>query len=168
MIKLRELRIEDAEYMYEFVEDIAIADNFIFTRYAYSLENFYEFIKKSWGNTKDIHYAIVDKNNEYVGTVSLKNINYVDRNAEYAITVRRKFWGKQYASEATQKIIDYGFDRLNLHKIYLNVLSSNIRAIKFYEKYGFSRENSFKEHRYIDGKFVDLIWYCILRYEGAQ
>jgi len=46
---------------------------------------------------------------EYAGTVSLKNINYVDRHAEYAIVVRKEFWGTGVAKDATEAIIDYGF-----------------------------------------------------------
>ena len=36
--------------------------------------------------------------------------------------------------------MQYSFNKLNLHKIYLNVLSSNERANKFYEKFGFNIE----------------------------
>lgn len=167
MISLRELRIADADYMCEFLEDPDISHNFIFTRYPFSMENFNEFIKISWGDTKNIHYAIVDDNNEYVGTVSLKNINYVDRNAEYAIVTRKKFWGTKCAYEATKQIIEYGFKRINLHKIYFNVLSSNLRVRNFYEKFGFIKENVFKEHMYINGKYEDLIWYCIFNTDNS-
>lgn len=167
MIILRELRIADAEHMYEFIEDRDISHNFVFTRYPFSKENFNEFITNSWSDTKNIHYAIVD-DNEYVGTVSLKNINYVDRNAEYAIVIRKKFWGTKCAYEATKQIIEYGFKRINLHKIYFNVLSSNLRARKFYEKFGFIKENAFKEHMFINGKYEDLIWYCIFSTDNNE
>jgi RimJ/RimL family protein N-acetyltransferase len=163
MLKLRELRLEDIDEMYEFIEDNEIASNFIFTRYPSSKEGLGKFITKSWGNHNDIHFAITNEENKYVGTVSLKNINYVDRNAEYAIVLRKNFWGKNYAFEATKQIVEYGFQRINLHKIYLNVLSSNIRANKFYEKVGFKREGVFKEHLYVNGKYEDLNWYYITK-----
>lgn len=163
MAKLRALQLSDADYMCEFLDDPDISGNFLYTRYTFAKDNFIEFIRNSWENKNNVHYAFVDENDEYAGTISLKNINYVDRNAEYAIVTRRKYWGKHYAYDATQKIIEYGFNRLNLHKIYLNVLSSNIRANKFYEKFGFIKENTFKNHVYINGKFEDLNWYCIFR-----
>lgn len=34
-------------------------------------------------------------------------------------------------SKATESLLKYGFDKLQLHRIYLNVLSSNKRAISF-------------------------------------
>lgn len=163
MLNLRELRIDDLEYMYEAFNDPDISKSFLFTRYPLSKEKLVNFIESSWKDANNIHYAIVSEHDEYVGTVSLKNINYLDRNAEYAIITRKKFWGQKYAYKATKTIINYGFNTLNLNKIYLNVLSSNIRANKFYEKFGFVKEGIFKEHVYIDGKYEDLNWYYILK-----
>lgn len=163
MVTLRALRLEDVDMMYEFIEDNDIAENFMFTRFPNSKKGLSEFVTNSWGNQSDIHFAITNEEDEYVGTVSLKNINYIDRNAEYAIVLRKTFWGKNFAFEATKQIIDYGFQRINLHKIYLNVISSNTRANKFYEKFGFEKEGTFKEHFYVNGKYEDLNWYYITK-----
>lgn len=159
MDKLRALKLEDAKYMMEFIEDEEISKSFKFTRYPFSIDNFTSFIKNSWDDNKNIHYAIVD--DEYAGTVSLKNINYVDGTAEYAIVVRRQFWGTGISQQATSEILNYAFKTLNLRKIYLNVLSSNIRANKFYQKNSFVYEGSFKDHVLINGELEDLNWYCI-------
>ena len=132
-IRLRDLKVSGIDYMWEFVEDEEISKNFIFTRYPYSKENIIDFIKNSWNNKDNIHYAISNEDNEYLGTISLKNVNYIDRNAEYAIIVRKEYWGTNISKLATLKILEYGFNTINLNKIYLNVLSTNIRAIKFYE-----------------------------------
>jgi len=43
------------------------------------------------------------------------------------------------------------------------VLSSNLRAIKFYEKHGFSKEGVFKNHIYHLGNYVDMIWYAFFK-----
>lgn len=161
MIKLRALRISDAEKMYEFFSDSDIANNFIFTRTPFSIETLVEFIKSSWNDRNNVHFAMVEDNDEYIGTISLKNINFIDRNAEYAIMVGKEYWGTGYALEATNRIIEYGFKKLNLNKIYLNVLANNLRANKFYEKYGFIKEGTFKNHIYNNGEYVDLNWYCI-------
>ena len=168
MVRLRELCICDIDYMYEFIEDSSITSNFVFTRYPISKEKLIDFIRTSWTDTKNVHFAIVGETDEYFGTISLKNIDYINRNAEYAIIIRKKFWGKNFAFEATQNIIEYGFNRLNLRKIYLNVLSCNVRANKFYEKFGFIREGIFKEHLYIDGRYEDLIWYSIFKTESVS
>ena len=162
-IFLRPLDLSDAQFMSEFIEDEDISKNLLFTRYPSSNENMITFIKSSWEDKKNVHYAITNENREYIGTISLKNISYIDQNAEYAIVMRKKYWGQRIALEATNKILLYGFFTLNLNKIYLNVLSSNLRAIKFYEKYGFNKEAIFEKHIYREGKYLDLIWYNIFK-----
>ena len=161
MVKLRSLLIDDATHMMEYINDEEISTNFKFTRYPFSREGFINFIEKSWSDSNNIHFAI--ESDEYAGTISLKNINKIDRKAEYAIVVRKKFWGTGIAKEATEKIIQYGFNTLNLNKIYLNVLSSNTRANSFYQKMGFNFEGTFRRHVFVDGKYEDLNWFCIFK-----
>lgn len=163
MVKLRELRLSDTDKMFEIVSDQDVANNFVFTRFPFSKNNLEEFIKDSWGNSKSVNWAIADEHDEYVGTISLKNINYIDRNAEYAIVIRKKYWGQSFAYEATKSIIEYGFNKLNLHKIYLNVLSSNQRANKFYQRFGFAEEAVFKQHMFINGQYENLHWYSLIK-----
>lgn len=159
MIRLRSLKMDDAIFMLEYIDDFEISSSFKFTRYPFSLDGFKSFIQNSWNDRSNIHYAI-EEDDEYAGTISLKNINLIDRNAEYAIVIRKKFWGTGLAKEATELILNYGFNSLNLNKIYLNVLSSNERANKFYNKMGFDFEGSFKNHIFVNGKYEDLVWYC--------
>lgn len=163
MVNLRELRLEDAPYMYEFIEDKDISANFLYTRYPNSIEGLEKFILNSIGDRNNVHFAIESEKQEFVGTISLKNINYIDRNAEYAISIRKKFWGQNYATVATERIIGYAINTLNMYKIYFNVLSTNKRAIGFYEKFGFEQEAVFKNHVYINGKYEDLIWFRYLQ-----
>lgn len=161
MPKLRELQMKDASKMYEWISDSDVIGLLLISRHSNSIEKVYEFIRKSWTDRTNIHFAIVTDDDDYVGTVSLKNVNHIDRNAEYAIAIHKDYWGKEFAKFATDSIIEYGFGRLNLHKIYLKVSSSNVRANMFYEKYGFAKEGIFKQHMIINGEFVDLNWFCI-------
>ena len=165
MILLRALKVDDSNYMMEYTNDVEISSNFKFTRNLFSKEDFIRFIEKSSSDSTNFHFAI--EADEYAGTVSLKNYNEFDRTAEFAIVVRKKFWGTGIAVEATEKIIEYGFSKLNLEKIYLNVLSSNVRANRFYQKMGFDFEGSFKKHVFVMDKYEDLNWYCIFRKKGG-
>lgn len=161
MPRLRELQLRDIDKMYEWMSDPEVTESLAIVRYPNSKEKIEDFIRSSWTDKNNIHFAIVTDKDEYVGTVSLKNINLIDRNAEYAIAIHKEFWGAEFASFATDNIIDYGFNKLNLNKIYLNVISNNIRANKFYEKYGFIFEGTFKDHMFLNGKMIDLNWYGI-------
>ena len=71
--------------------------------------------------------AIIDTNTGiHIGNVALQNLNWVSRNAEFAILLGDKnYWGGGYGEEAATLIVEYGFTRLNLHRIYCGTLDTN-------------------------------------------
>lgn len=158
-MELRNLEQKDAKYMYEWMTDPEIYCNFRFDHNKITFESCKEFIKNSINDEKNKNFAIVNDDDEYLGTVSLKNIDKENKNAEYAIAIRKEFHGTGIAKDATLVILKYAFKNLNLHKVYLNVLSENVRAIKFYEKIGFTYEGEFKKHLCINSEYKDLKWY---------
>lgn len=157
---LRKLENSDASNMLEWMHDSNVNCNFRFDFSKMTLDDVNNFIHNSF-DEKNQHFAIVDEQNEYMGTISLKNINKVDNNAEYAIVTRTVAHGKGLALEATKEILNYAFNELKLHKVYLNVLEENRRANRFYEKCGFKFEGMSKEFLYIKGKYHNLNWYAI-------
>ena len=142
---LRKLEERDVSAMLEWMHDEIVAKNFRFDFMSMTEEKALDFVSKSFSDENQ-HFAIVDEDDNYLGTISLKNISSTDNNAEYAIVLRRNFWGKGYAQKATAEILNYAFNTLKLHKVYLNVLSENVRANNFYKKCGFTFEGSFKDH----------------------
>lgn len=164
MINLRKLSLKDKENMYEWMVDNEINKNFRINFKNIQKDQIKNFIKNSY-NKENIHLAIVNEEDEYLGTISLKNINYIDENAEYAIVLRKKALGSGVANIATNKILNIAFNDLNLKKVYLNVYSDNLRAIKFYEKMNFEYEGEFKKHLNINGEFKDIKWYAIYQEE---
>lgn len=160
-MELRNLKEKDANKMFEWMTDPEMYCNFQFDPEKVSLEGCKEFIKSTLNDETNKHFAIVDEEDVYCGTISIKNIN--DKNGEYAISVMKEYHGLGIAEFATKKILDISFNELNLNKVYLNVLSENKRAIKFYEKMGFNYEGEFKEHIYKDGEYKDLKWFAIFK-----
>ena len=157
---IRRLEENDALNMLEWMHDLNVNCNFRFDFLKMTLDDVKKFIQNSF-NEQNQHFAIVNDSNEYMGTISLKNINRIDNNAEYAIVTRSVAHGKGLASLATEEILKYAFKELKLHKVYLNVLEENKRANRFYEKCGFRYEGMSKEILYINGKYHSLNWYSI-------
>lgn len=171
MIKLRELKEKDAPLMLEWMHDKDIAKSFRRDMSEMRLEDTLKFCKTAQhGNElndgEDRHFAIVDEQDEYLGTISLKGISLQDRSAEYAISTRRKAHGKGIAYEATKLILHKAFKEYGLHRVYLNVLSENEAAIRLYERCGFQYEGKFRHHLNLNNSgYADLCWYGILEDE---
>jgi len=132
----------------------------------YTQKNWYEeHLKKG-----DILFIIEEfqpiqaKDLESIGTVGLTNIDWRNRTAEFGrfMIPDAKYRGKGYGRKAIGLVLEYGFDHLNLHRIYLDTLESNIAAIELYKKVGFVEEGRKKQHIYKNGKYFDLICMYIL------
>jgi diamine N-acetyltransferase len=161
---LRKLAIKDVDSMLIWMKDQDITQYFrenFETKTRHEIESF---INESFTDTNQ-HFAISTNTGKYLGTISLKNINFFSRNAEYAIVLSRESIGHDIAKIATDMILTYAFSILKLEKVYFNVISNNIRAINFYHKYGFIYEGKFIRHVMLKGELRDLEWYSIFKNE---
>lgn len=105
----------------------------------------------------------------FVGGCSLMDINWENRSAEVGIHIgEKKYWEQGYGTEAMQLICRHSFDDLNLHRVWLRVFKTNQRAIRAYEKAGFTREGTLREAKYLDGHYVDMLIMSILRPEWHE
>lgn len=167
-MKLRNLEEKDADGILEWMHDPETQYFFRFDTINRTRQDVLEFIRNASvdcteGNS--IHYAVCDDEDEYLGTISLKNIDLCSKNAEFAISLRKEARGKGVGQSAISILLDKAFSEFNLERVYLNVLSDNNRAIHVYEKCGFIYEGEFRKHIYIHGKYKSLKWYSILRKE---
>ncbi|MBR2833500.1 MAG: GNAT family N-acetyltransferase [Bacilli bacterium] len=160
-MKIRKLKEKDADRMFEWMHYEETKDIFEKDFSKYSKDDILKFIKMKKEN--EIHFACTNDSDNYLGTISLKNIDSDNLNAELAISFLKETQGTGAASFAMKEILKYGFDNLKLNKIYLNVLSTNIRAKKFYKKMGFEKEGVFKKHIKKGNLYVDLEWYAFFR-----
>jgi ribosomal-protein-alanine N-acetyltransferase len=131
---------------------------------AEDLENYYRAIS---GSRNDVMLAIVDKRSgEHVGNVKLGPIHWIHRSGTLGILIGEKeFWGKGVGLEATRLMVEYGFERLNLHRIDLGVFAEHEAAIHCYEKAGFKIEGRMREDLFQDGEYKDRLWMGLLRSE---
>jgi ribosomal-protein-alanine N-acetyltransferase len=109
---------------------------------------------------KDIYFwAIHIKENDlHIGNVKIDPINCRHGWAEYGIMMGKKSeWGKGYAKEATLKVIDFCFNKLQIRKITLGVVADNISAVSLYRILGFNQEGLYKKQGLYANKYCDII-----------
>ncbi len=159
-MRIRFLEEKDSELMLEWMHDPSVVENMKTDFTSKTLDDCVDFIISSQTDNSNIHMAIVDDNDEYMGTVSLKHIK--DGRAEFAITVRKKAMGKGFSKFGMEQIIKKGFEDLDLNSIYWCVDSINKRAVKFYDKNGYQRCSCPEEvYGYDEDEIKKYIWYCV-------
>ena len=72
MLRLRELQLTDIDFMYEWMSDPEVMRLLVIGRTLNSKEKIEDFIRNSWIDKENFHFAIVSEDNHYIGTVSLK------------------------------------------------------------------------------------------------
>lgn len=165
-IHLRELELRDAPHMLEWMMDPSIARFFRFDAAGMTEEKCRDYIASANRDPSSRHYAIADENDEYLGTISLKNIE--EGRAEYAISTRKCAHGSGAAMQATREILRIAFEELGLETVFLNVLTENRRANAFYRKAGFRYERTEKNALELRGEPKDLNWYEFKQAYGTK
>lgn len=135
--KLRHLSPKDANRMVEMMHDEQTIRYLQIGGSGYTNDVALRFIESTMDESVNLHRAVVDANDVYCGTISLKNIDYNKSDAEYAISIHPEAQGKGVAKAATEQILQIAFEEKNLQTVYLNVLDENVRANRFYLKSGF-------------------------------
>jgi [ribosomal protein S5]-alanine N-acetyltransferase len=136
----------------------------VFPSTAADLERYYRNVASS---KTDVMFAIVHKRSgRHVGNVKLGSIHWIHRTATMGILIGDKaFWGKGVGLEATRLMAEYGFERLNLHRINLGVFVEHQAAVRCYERAGFKIEGRLREDLFQGGEHKDRLWMGLLRSE---
>lgn len=158
---LRKLELSDATLMLEWMSKPEIYNKMQYDYKQLNLDSCIKFIRNSWDDKENLHLAISNENSEYLGTISLKNIDYKNKNAELGIALHPQYMGKRIASFALFEMAKRAFFKLRLNRIYLYVRTDNNRAVMFYEKNQLEFEGCSKESLLIEGEYRDILWFSL-------
>jgi len=105
----------------------------------------------------------------HIGNVSLQRIDWLNRSAEFAVVIgERDYWSQGYTTEAAKFLFDHGFNKLNLGRIWTGTAASNVGMRRVAEKLGMKQEGIFQSAVFLEGEYVDVVEYGLLRDEWNQ
>jgi RimJ/RimL family protein N-acetyltransferase len=105
---------------------------------------------------------------EHTGGAGLTNLDWRSRSVAIGLFIGEKaLWGQGLGTEITELLLTHAFDVLNLHRVHLRVFADNPRAVRVYEKAGFTAEGRQRDAGYRDGAYRDVLLYSVLRREWA-
>ncbi|UCB51702.1 MAG: GNAT family N-acetyltransferase [Candidatus Zixiibacteriota bacterium] len=166
-VRIRAIEKTDIDEIMKWVNDREVMDNLIM-RYPVSRYQEEKWIEKALDdpNPRNKVFALETKDGVYLGGIGLHRIDWENRSAEVGIVIGNKeYWNKGYGSDSMMTLLEFAFDRMNLHRVYLKVYDFNLRGIKSYEKCGFRREGVLRHDLYVNGEYHDSIIMGILRDE---
>lgn len=108
-------------------------------------------------------FAIVAKTEgQLIGLMGFNLAKPKYRKAEVWYKLHPDHWGRGYATEAVQTVLDFGFDRLGLHRIVAGCAVENKASIRVLEKVGMTREGRCRESLPLKSGWSDNYEYAIL------
>lgn len=112
-------------------------ENF-FARFPLSADTFSQYLKDhSIGNSSNITFALLGKDETLHGHMGLKNIT-ANRATIDAVMIRQESRGGGLAKLGLESLFNWGNNVLRIKSFELEVLSSNSDAISLYSRMGFS------------------------------
>ncbi len=110
-----------------------------------------------------INWAISLKNSpDLIGIIGLFRIMPDHFRSELGYMLLPEFQGNGFLTEAVFKVLEYGFEVMNLHSVEAIIDPENIASARVLEKNDFVREAHLKENEFFDGKFLDNVIYSKL------
>jgi len=109
------------------------------------------------------------KSKNLIGLTLLKDINLINRCAEFAVYIgETNERGKGYSKEATLQTLEFAFNKLGLNRVFLKVFSDNKNAVSLYKKCGFTEEGILRKSVYKNGIYKDELVMAILQKEYSK
>jgi len=164
-IYIRILEREDMKKIYKWFNDEEIGDIMGYLP-VFRIENQLKYYENSLDDKARFVFAICTHNDEHIGNVGLGKINYVSRNCMLNIFIAdHKNRNKGFGSEAIKLVLRFAFNKLNMHKVYLQTSDRFEGAVHMYERLGFYKEGVMRDHYYSNGRYDDKIIFSILKNE---
>lgn len=123
-------------------------------------EAWYESLQK----TKHINYmfTIVDlEDDQPIGAAGLLYVNWIIRSADFSFYIGKNnsyIDNEGYSEDASKLLIDYGFNNLNLNKIWMELYEFDLKKIKFFiEKFNFKKDGVLRDNCFESGKYHNSI-----------
>ena len=110
----------------------------------------------------------IENPHKKIGVAFLNHIHPVYQTAEFGITIGDlDYRGDGYGRDMLITLIQYGFEELNLNKIWCEVYSNN-DSIHLYRKIGFKDEGTLRQQVFKNGEYLDSHLLGLLKPEYNQ
>ena len=122
----------------------------------------------------DFMFMIVDlaNSNEPIGACGLLYTSWIIRSADFSFYIGKSgsyIDDEGYAEEAARLLIEYGFQDLNLNKVWMELYEFDHRKLSFFrEKFGFTTDGKLPQNCFTDGRYWDSYLISLLADDWAK
>lgn len=165
---LRKMDRSFADDMFEYASNPAVTKYLTWDvhpnrRFSY---NYLGYVNSRYRTGEFFDWAITMRDSgKMIGTCGFTRFNFSSYSAEIGFVLNSKYWGYSIAPEAARRVIRFGFDTLELHRIEARYMENNIQSRRVMEKSGMTFEGIYRDMMLVRGQFVSVGVCSILRSE---
>ncbi len=124
---------------------------------------------ENFENNKNFTFKIEKrKDRQFIGLIALHLGSPKFKSAEVWYKLHKDFWNHGFATEALQRILNFGFDELKLHRIEAGCAVENLGSIHVLEKVGMTREGRKRKVLPLKTGWSDNFHYAILASDSGS
>jgi [ribosomal protein S5]-alanine N-acetyltransferase len=129
-------------------------------------EEYFRAYVRSLDSGDAVVWAVCHEQDGHIGNVSLQGLSFLNRTAEFAIILGdRRHWGRGVGKLAGLKLLEHGFTKLNLNRVYCGTAATNEGMKALAAALGMRQEGIRRSHLFLEGAWVDVVDYGVLRHE---
>lgn len=165
-IYLRALEPEDLEFIHEIENDESIWElsNTITPYSKFLIKQYLDHSHKDIYEVKQLRLVISSKDDKALGMIDLFDFDFKNKRAGVGILVKNeKERKKGIGTEALELLINYSFNRLNLHQLYCHISENNKASINLFTKHGFKKIGLKKDWNFVDGDYESEFMYQLIK-----
>lgn len=126
-------------------------------------------LDKYIGSYKEDDYyrwAIIEKDSEVcIGQIAIFLVDNKNHFCEIEYCLGSKFHRNGYATEAVKRVLEFCFNKVNFHKVQVCHKEGNLASEGVIKKCNFTYEGTLRDFFYMEGKYVNRLYYSMLREE---
>ena len=113
-------------------------------------ETYLQYLQELYDKGKFYDFGIfLKENGKMIGTVGFTTIDLHKNEASVGYVLNSKYWGQGIATEALERIIEFGFSELEFDSLFARLMEENTASKRVLEKCGFSFSS-------FESKFINL------------
>jgi [ribosomal protein S5]-alanine N-acetyltransferase len=166
---LRELRKDDWQRVFEYQSDPLYLRYYEWTeRTPEAVQEFVDWLMDQQAQQPRIKFqlaATLKSNHLIIGNCGIRMDKVGAFQADIGYELDPNYWNQGYATEAAHAMVDFGFSRFGLHRVWSWCVADNLGSAHVLEKLGMRREGYLRENEYYRGRWWDTLMYAILAEE---
>jgi RimJ/RimL family protein N-acetyltransferase/catechol 2,3-dioxygenase-like lactoylglutathione lyase family enzyme len=166
---LRDLVLSDFDAVHEYASDPLVTR---FTSFGpNTADETRDFLNRSIHagsvSPRQIHtFAVIEQGTGHlIGSCGLEPCDGTGRHYVFGYCLNRHWWGRGFGQEAADALVQFGFDRLQAHRLWAHVFLGNAASVRILEGLGFRREGLALQSLYLRNAWHDILTFGQLRSE---